>query len=110
MKKFITALSVLLLPTVCVATWSELDRQKYVNLMFNTAMKYKTYDEILTTKESLYTIYCIGDFYEDNYTYNEFEDMFYNGNDKKVEEFNQVSEICINLVKTSRTLEPKHYY
>ncbi len=78
--------------------------------MFNTAMKQETYAEILTTKESLYTIYCIGDFYEDNYTYKEFIDMFYNGPDSKVKEFNEVSDICIHLVRTSRTLEPKHYY
>tara|TARA_B100000424_G_C22894774_1_gene475940 strand:- start:54 stop:386 length:333 start_codon:yes stop_codon:yes gene_type:complete len=110
MKRYCTLLSVFFLTNVAFANWTDMERQKYVNLMFNTAMKNKTYDEILSTKESLYTIYCIGDFYEDNYSYNEFLDMFYNGPDIKVDEFNKVSEICINLVKTGRTLEPKHYY
>lgn len=98
MKKFITCITLCFLSTPVFGEWSETDKQSYVNLMFNTAMEYRTYDNILTIEESIKTIHCIGNFYQNNYTYNQFIDMFYNGPQDKVEEFEQINSMCINFI------------
>jgi len=102
MKKFILCATLYLLSNPVFGSWSETDKQSYVNLMFNTAMEYRTYDNILTIEESIKTIHCIGDFYENNYTYNQFIDMFYNGPQYKVEEFEQINNMCIEKTRFMR--------
>ena len=95
MKRYCTLLSVFFLTNVAFANWTDMERQKYVNLMFNTAMKNKTYDEILSTKESLYTIYCIGDFYETKYTFEEWQFIFNEGTDLTLAEYYEIENNCL---------------
>ena len=101
MKKLLISLF-LLLPTYLQAQWSDQEIKKYSNLMFNTAMKYRTYDNIMSIPESIKTIECIRSFYEINYSYNEWENMFYSGPADKVEEFEKVSDLCINYTINNR--------
>lgn len=101
MKKLLISLF-LLLPTYLQAQWSDQDIKKYSDLMFNTAMKYRTYDNIMSIPEAIKTIECIRSFYEINYSYNEWENMFYRGPADKVEEFETVSGLCIKFIINNR--------
>jgi len=108
MKKFfIAALSLVSSISAVEANWSEESKKTYSKLMFNTAMEYQRYSSILSVPQTIDMINCIGSFYEVNYTYNEWERMFYEGTDEEVQEFSFIEEVCIGMVKMSSEEKPQ---
>ena len=101
MKRLLIASILIVIPVKAFASWLLTDREKYFDLMFQTTMKYQTYDELFTVKEVVSHIHCMRKFYEQNYTFEEFEHKFYNGNNNDIDEFHKVEETCVNQLLNS---------
>jgi len=97
MKKFLLFSIAFILPFIASADWSKNDRKAYHNMMFQAAMQFQTYDNILGVKDTIEVIECIGTYYEDFYTFKEFEFLFHTGNENTIDEFTIVSDLCVDL-------------
>ena len=105
MKKFITAVCaglVFSLPATVFANWNEPDKEEYMKIMFNQVMEYETYTEIMDTKETVNLLRCIGSFYEKNYSFDKFLNIYYEGTEEEVDEFRAVETYCIKVIEDQR--------
>jgi hypothetical protein len=105
MENFLLSTALFLMPFTALANWTDSQKDQYKDMMFQTAMEYRTYDQIFSIKETLMVIDCMGEFYQTYYSFNEFEHLFYVGNDNTVEEFQQVSNACVMYVSEQNISE-----
>jgi len=107
MKKFLISSVAFFLPFVASANWSSTEQEAYKNLMFQAAMEFQTYDNVLSVKDTIEVIACIRTYYEEFYTFEEFEFLFHTGNENTVDEFTIVSDLCVDMqlsIKENKTV------
>lgn len=102
MKKFIIALTAVLIPAAAQSNWSENQRKEYMETLFPHVMEHERYADVLDVPETVVLLKCVGTYYEKNYEYEQFIDIYYNGSDTAIEEFSQVEDLCINAVIDNR--------
>lgn len=106
MKKFFIACIISVLPVTSQAKWTKDQGEKYFDIMFQVTMTHQTYDDFFTVPQVVEHISCMQEFYEQNYTFEEFERKFYTGGQLDLDEFHTVEEICIN--RTLNHAKQKH--
>lgn len=95
MKKFICSLASSVIAFTTYAAWSPIERNTYFEDMFQVTMEYDTYGTFLDTIGTIDAINCIGDYYETNYTFDEWHFIFNTGTDNTLEEYYAAENICL---------------